>query len=153
MASATVYFFKMNGCGHCIALQPVWNEVEQYYAKKGAPIVFKTIEHLDISGFAQTHPETAALLKTSEIFGFPDIRMVVKKGRSSHASTYVGVRSAKDIEKWIDSNLGTKRKSSTKHGGSRMKKRASRRRRASKHHTRKRSSSKRKQGLYVGFTS
>ena len=44
----TVYFFKMDGCGHCEHLKPIWDSVVEEMSESHPAIIFKEVESNDI---------------------------------------------------------------------------------------------------------
>ena len=64
----TLYYFHMNGCGHCKRFSPIWSEFKSKY--KG-PVVLKKMERA----------EAGSLLEKYEVQGFPTIILVDDKGQ------------------------------------------------------------------------
>lgn len=92
-----VYFFKMNGCGHCIALQSIWNEVVDQYTKSKSPVIFIEIE----SGKIDDDTTKKLNLETDQIMGYPDLRILNANGKISKFNSN---RTVEELVKWIKEN-------------------------------------------------
>ena len=64
----TMYYFHMNGCGHCKKFSPTW---DQFVAKYRGSVQLKKMERA----------EAGNLLEKYEVQGFPTIILVDDKGQ------------------------------------------------------------------------
>jgi hypothetical protein len=103
-----VYFFKMNGCGHCEHLKPIWDEAVKLSKKSNPSIVFIEVESSEIPNIDK---ETKHKLKAEEIFGFPDLRILKKNGT---LSKFESNRNVEELVKWITENTKDSGSSSIK---------------------------------------
>jgi thiol-disulfide isomerase/thioredoxin len=94
----SVYFFKMNGCGHCEHLKPIWDEAVKLVKKSNPSVVYIEIESSDIPNIDK---ETKDKLKAEEIVGFPDLRILKKNGTMSK---FESNRTVEELVKWIKEN-------------------------------------------------
>lgn len=97
--TATVYLFKLNGCGHCEALKPIWNNVKDSF-KNNKNIEFKEVESAEIKNLPK---EINKLLKAETIVGYPDMRLLTSTGK---VSKFEGGRNLNEISKWVNSTSG-----------------------------------------------
>ena len=93
-----VYFFKMNGCGYCEQLKPIWNEAIQKIKKSKPSVVYIEVETKEIPNLDK---ETKEKLKPEEIIGFPDLRIIKKNGE---ISKFDSSRNVEELVKWITEN-------------------------------------------------
>ena len=63
----TMYYFHMNGCGHCKKFSPIW---DQFTGKYNGPVELKKMERA----------EAGNLLEKYEVQGFPTVILVDDKG-------------------------------------------------------------------------
>lgn len=101
-----VYFFRLNGCGHCEALKPIWKKVRKIIKDSKLPVKFIEVESADIS---KLDNYTKKMLKTDQIMGYPDVRILKKNGGTS---TFQANRTVPELVNWIKSN--TSKMSTTK---------------------------------------
>lgn len=97
--TATVYLFKLNGCGHCEALKPIWNNVKDSF-KNNKNIEFKEVESAEIKNLPK---EINKLLKAETIVGYPDMRLLTSTGK---VSKFEGGRNLNEISTWVNSTSG-----------------------------------------------
>ena len=93
-----VYFFHMNGCGHCHHLFPIWNKAKKIIQRTNKYVVFVEVESNDIKHLDKC---VQNILQTSKIMGFPDLRIIKKNGETS---TFNGDRTVEGLVDWINSN-------------------------------------------------
>lgn len=93
-----VYFFKMNGCGHCEHLKPIWAEAVATIKKSNPAVVCIEVESAEIDKLDKDIKEK---LKTAEIMGYPDLRILKKNGQ---VSKFDSNRTVEDLVKWIKEN-------------------------------------------------
>jgi hypothetical protein len=97
--TATVYLFKLNGCGHCESLKPIWNNVVDSF-KNNKNLVFKEVESEEIKNLPK---EINKLLQAETIVGYPDMRLLTSRGK---VSKFEGGRNVNEISKWVTSTSG-----------------------------------------------
>lgn len=97
--TVTVYLFKLNGCGHCESLKPIWNNVKDSF-KNNKNIVFKEVESEEIKNLPK---EINKLLEAETIVGYPDMRLLTSNGK---VSKFEGGRNVNEISKWVTSTSG-----------------------------------------------
>lgn len=90
-----VYFFRMEGCGHCENMKPVWEEVVSKLKNTNPPIDFRVIESSEIQNMDKEEKED---LKADDIMGYPELRILTKNGKTS---TFKSNRTAEDLIEWI----------------------------------------------------
>jgi hypothetical protein len=95
----------MTNCIYCKHLEPVLEEVKETCSITYPQVAFETIERANIPQFEKSHPKISKLLKTSEIISFPDVRIVVQKGKALTSVKYNGNRTKQDIIRWIKKNI------------------------------------------------
>lgn len=138
----TVYFFKMDGCGHCEHLKPIWNSVVEEMNKSHPAIVFKEVESDDIPKLPD---DIRRQIKAETIVGYPDLRLLTSDNKMTQ---FNDDRNKEAITRWIKATSGG---SSTGMKGGRSRKRKhlrstlykSRRGRSSSRRRRNRRSSRR----------
>lgn len=96
--SATVYFFHLNGCGHCEHLKPIWNNVVKNFNNKNSNIAFKEVESSEIKNLPKN---INIMLKAETIVGYPDVRILTSNGK---VSKFEGNRTMDEISIWINKN-------------------------------------------------
>jgi thiol-disulfide isomerase/thioredoxin len=97
--TVTVYLFKLDGCGHCEALKPIWNNVVKSFKNKDN-IQFKEVESEEIKDLPK---EINKLIEAETIVGYPDMRLLTSSGK---VSKFEGGRTESEISKWITSTSG-----------------------------------------------
>lgn len=97
--TATVYLFKLNGCGHCESLKPIWNNVKDSF-KNNKNIVFKEVESAEIKNLPK---DINKLIEAETIVGYPDMRLLTSTGK---VSKFEGGRNENEISKWVTSTSG-----------------------------------------------
>lgn len=91
-----VYFFHMNGCPHCIAMQAAWGQLV------GSKIPSVRLEKVEASEIAsKLDKNTQRKLGTDSIDGYPEIRMLKKNGEMV---IYSGDRSFAHLKGWVEQN-------------------------------------------------
>jgi hypothetical protein len=95
-----VYFFKMNGCGHCEHMKPIWGQATMIVKKSNPSVVFIEVESKDIKKLDRY---TKSKLNTKDILGFPDLRIINKNGK---ISKFQSNRTVEELVKWIKENTG-----------------------------------------------
>ena len=93
-----VFFFHMNGCGHCHHLFPIWKQAKKIIQRTNKSIVFVEVESASIKSLDKCVQD---ILQTSKIMGFPDLRIIKKNGDTS---TFNGERTVEGLVDWINSN-------------------------------------------------
>lgn len=125
-----LYFFKLNGCGHCETMkQLLYNSTITSIPN----LSIIEVEHNDKNKLSSSIQKQ---LNTDNINAYPDLKIINTKTGS--ASTYDGDRTVESIKTWIQTNSSTsspktrrRRLRSHKHhrGGSKGKSRRHRHRR------------------------
>jgi hypothetical protein len=105
--SDQVYFFHMNGCGHCQHLFPIWNKAKGIIQRTNPSILFVEVESADIKTLDKYVKNK---LHTSNIIGYPDLRILKKNGQTS---TFNGDRTVESLVNWISSNTSSSVKDRT----------------------------------------
>ena len=115
-----VYFFKLDGCGHCDDMKSVLNQVKSIYN-----ISIKEIEHNDkhkLSSIIQKK------LHCENINAYPELKLI--NNTTNKVYTYSGPRTVADIHKWIklcgqpiNTKTQSTKKQNTHRGGFRRRKR------------------------------
>lgn len=99
-----VYFFKLNGCGHCDIMKSVLDNL-----RKSIPNVsIQEIEHNDKNKLSSGLQKT---LHTNNINAYPELKMITLHNTEN---TYSGPRTVESISAWIHSNAKPISKSKTK---------------------------------------
>lgn len=81
----TLYYFHMNGCGHCKKFSPTW---DQFASKYNGNVQLKKLERAEAGG----------LLEKYEIQGFPSIILVDDKGQKKE---FNGDRTVSGLESFV----------------------------------------------------
>tara|TARA_Y100000813_G_scaffold193779_1_gene173434 strand:- start:696 stop:1112 length:417 start_codon:yes stop_codon:yes gene_type:complete len=81
----TLYYFHMNGCGHCKKFSPTW---DQFASKYNGNVQLKKLERAEAGG----------LLEKYEIQGFPSIILVDDKGQKKE---FNGDRTVSALESFV----------------------------------------------------
>jgi thioredoxin-like negative regulator of GroEL len=81
----TLYYFHMNGCGHCKKFSPTW---DQFASKYNGNVQLKKLERAEAGG----------LLEKYEIQGFPSIILLDDKGQKKE---FNGDRTVSGLESFV----------------------------------------------------
>ena len=100
----TLYFFKLNGCGHCETMKSVLHGI------KSIPnLSIQEVEHNDKNKLS---PSIQRQLEVDNINAYPELKIINYK--TNKVSKYNGERNAEDISKWILKNGSSDSKSNSK---------------------------------------
>lgn len=96
--------FWMNGCGHCIAIAPIWDDVVKYIKMKHGD---KTINIDSESNEADKNKNNIMSLtsKTVNVDGFPTIYAVSKNMDTVYYDDAKKSRTVENIKNWIEELL------------------------------------------------
>jgi glutaredoxin len=129
-----VYFFKLNGCGHCDIMKSTLDNL-----RKSIPTVsIQEIEHNDKNKLSTELQKT---LHTDNINAYPELKMITLNNKET---TYSGPRTVESITAWIKINAKPSGKSNTKTGLGLRTKRSSSRLRRRRHSSIKRTRNRNK---------
>jgi hypothetical protein len=103
---------------------PILKDVKRHF-RTNPNISFDEVDLQNIGRFSKDHPDIAKELNASQIYAFPDLRMVVISANNHMKSfTYGGERTAPAISNWITDILKLKRsRKSTRSNKRRTKRR------------------------------
>lgn len=83
--------FTMNGCGHCVKFEPVWDEFSQNFNGYNGVKIVKIK--------ADEHPE---LVQLHNISGFPTVKMCINGIENQTTVTYDGDRSFDSLAQFLE---------------------------------------------------
>lgn len=134
----TLYFFKLNGCGHCETMKSVLDGIQSI-----PNLSIQEVEHNDKNKLS---PSIQRQLEVDNINAYPELKIINHK--TNKVYKYNGERNAEDISKWILKNGSSDSKSNSK---SKSKSRTTRNKYHRGYGRHKRRSSRRKSRRQIRF--
>jgi hypothetical protein len=95
-----VYFFRMNGCGHCESVKEIWPQVVSIITQSRPMVRMIEVESqekdrlLDDYAKSKLHPDA--------INAYPDLRILTRNGKTS---TFDSERTVPALVSWIETNV------------------------------------------------
>jgi hypothetical protein len=95
-----VYFFRMNGCGHCESVKEIWPQVVRIIAVSRPSVKMIEVESKDKDKLLDKYAKEK--LKSKDINAYPDLRILKKNGATL---TFNSERTIPALVAWIESNV------------------------------------------------
>lgn len=112
-----VYFFRMNGCGHCESVREIWPQVVNLITRSRPMVQMIEVESEEKDRVLDDYAKRK--LDSDSINAYPDLRILAMNGKTS---TFNSERTVPSIVSWIEEHVTQPRRKSKKtrakkHGG------------------------------------
>jgi hypothetical protein len=95
-----VYFFRMNGCGHCESVKQIWPQVVRLIAQTHPMVRLIEVESEEKDSKLDKYAKSK--LNPDAINAYPDLRILKKNGETS---TFDSERTVPALVAWIYANV------------------------------------------------
>jgi hypothetical protein len=95
-----VYFFRMNGCGHCESLKEIWPQVVSIITQSRPMVQMIEVESQEKDRLLDDYAKSK--LNPDAINAYPDLRILTRNGDTS---TFNSERTVPHLVSWIETNV------------------------------------------------